>query len=32
MAERPPFHPVLDGFSPAVREWFGVSFPEPTAP
>ena len=24
-------HPVLDGFSPAVRAWFGASFPEPTA-
>ncbi|HUC31920.1 MAG TPA: DEAD/DEAH box helicase, partial [Ilumatobacteraceae bacterium] len=23
-------HPVLDGFSPAVREWFAASFPEPT--
>jgi ATP-dependent Lhr-like helicase len=32
MADRPPFHPVLDGFSPAVREWFGASFPEPTQP
>ncbi len=25
-------HPVLHGFSPAVREWFGASFPEPTPP
>src|SRR5262245_50685423 len=25
-------HPVLDGFSPAVREWFASSFPEPTPP
>ena len=24
-------HPVLEGFSPAVREWFATSFPEPTA-
>ncbi|MEO5901277.1 MAG: DEAD/DEAH box helicase, partial [Ilumatobacteraceae bacterium] len=24
-------HPVLGGFSPAVREWFATSFPEPTA-
>ncbi|MEQ1872483.1 MAG: DEAD/DEAH box helicase [Ilumatobacteraceae bacterium] len=23
-------HPVLQGFSPAVREWFSASFPEPT--
>jgi ATP-dependent Lhr-like helicase len=23
---------VLDGFSPAVREWFAASFPEPTPP
>ncbi|CAN5611645.1 ATP-dependent helicase [soil metagenome] len=23
-------HPVLQGFSPAVRAWFGASFPEPT--
>jgi ATP-dependent Lhr-like helicase len=23
---------VLDLFSPAVREWFATSFPEPTAP
>jgi ATP-dependent Lhr-like helicase len=23
-------HPVLQGFSPAVREWFAASFPEPT--
>ncbi|MDO8364434.1 MAG: DEAD/DEAH box helicase, partial [Actinomycetota bacterium] len=23
-------HPVLQGFSPAVREWFGASFPSPT--
>ncbi len=23
-------HPVLEGFSPAVREWFAASFPEPT--
>ncbi len=23
-------HPVLEGFSPAVREWFATSFPEPT--
>jgi ATP-dependent Lhr-like helicase len=25
-------HPVLHGFSPAVREWFSASFPEPTPP
>ena len=25
-------HQVLHGFSPAVREWFGTSFPEPTPP
>ena len=25
-------HPVLEGFSPAVRHWFAASFPEPTAP
>ena len=25
-------HDVLGGFSPAVREWFAASFPEPTAP
>ena len=25
-------HPVLDRFSPAVRAWFGSSFPEPTPP
>ncbi|MDO8392560.1 MAG: DEAD/DEAH box helicase [Actinomycetota bacterium] len=25
-------HPVLDGFSPAVREWFAASFPTPTPP
>ncbi|MBI4935018.1 MAG: DEAD/DEAH box helicase [Actinobacteria bacterium] len=25
-------HQVLHGFSPAVREWFGASFPEPTPP
>ncbi|MGA0863948.1 MAG: DEAD/DEAH box helicase, partial [Ilumatobacteraceae bacterium] len=25
-------HRVLEGFSPAVREWFATSFPEPTAP
>ena len=25
-------HPVLQAFSPAVREWFGTSFPEPTPP
>ncbi|MEN9645871.1 MAG: hypothetical protein RL238_2540 [Actinomycetota bacterium] len=25
-------HPVLQGFSPAVREWFSASFPEPTPP
>ncbi len=25
-------HAVLHGFSPAVREWFGASFPEPTPP
>ncbi len=24
-------HPVLEGFSPAVREWFATNFPEPTA-
>src|SRR3954470_10358195 len=24
-------HPVLQAFSPAVREWFATSFPEPTA-
>ncbi|MCU1504226.1 MAG: putative ATP-dependent helicase, partial [Ilumatobacteraceae bacterium] len=24
-------HPVLQGFSPAVREWFATSFPVPTA-
>lgn len=24
-------HPALEGFSPAVREWFATSFPEPTA-
>ena len=24
-------HPVLEAFSPAVRAWFGASFPEPTA-
>ncbi len=24
-------HPVLERFSPAVREWFGSNFPEPTA-
>ena len=24
-------HRVLEGFSPAVREWFATSFPEPTA-
>ena len=23
-------HPVLEGFSPAVRQWFATSFPEPT--
>jgi len=25
-------HPVLEGFSPAVREWFATGFAEPTAP
>lgn len=25
-------HPVLEGFSPAVREWFAASFPAPTQP
>ena len=25
-------HPVLERFSPAVREWFAASFPEPTKP
>jgi hypothetical protein len=25
-------HPVLEAFSPAVREWFATSFPEPTPP
>lgn len=25
-------HKVLEAFSPAVREWFATSFPEPTAP
>ena len=25
-------HPVLEAFSPAVREWFASSFPEPTSP
>ncbi len=25
-------HPVLEGFSPAVREWFAASFPTPTSP
>jgi len=25
-------HSVLEGFSPAVREWFAVSFPSPTLP
>jgi ATP-dependent Lhr-like helicase len=25
-------HPVLEGFSPAVRAWFGAAFPEPTPP
>ncbi len=25
-------HPVLEGFSPAVRQWFATSFPEPTPP
>lgn len=25
-------HAVLEAFSPAVREWFATSFPEPTAP
>ena len=25
-------HPVLEGFSPAVREWFAASFPSPTPP
>ena len=25
-------HRVLEAFSPAVREWFGTSFPEPTPP
>lgn len=25
-------HAVLDAFSPAVREWFATSFPEPTPP
>jgi ATP-dependent helicase Lhr and Lhr-like helicase len=25
-------HPVLEGFSPAVRAWFSASFPEPTPP
>jgi ATP-dependent Lhr-like helicase len=25
-------HPALSAFSPAVREWFGTSFPEPTPP
>jgi ATP-dependent Lhr-like helicase len=25
-------HPVLEGFSPAVREWFAASFPQPTQP
>ena len=25
-------HPVLDAFSPAVREWFASSFPQPTLP
>lgn len=25
-------HPVLEVFSPAVREWFATSFPEPTPP
>lgn len=25
-------HTVLEAFSPAVREWFATSFPEPTAP
>ena len=24
-------HPVLERFSPAVRAWFGTTFPEPTA-
>ena len=32
MVERRAPHPVLDGFSPAVREWFSTSFPEPTPP
>ena len=31
MAERQ-VHPVLEGFSPAVREWFAASFPQPTQP
>src|SRR5262245_51460942 len=26
-----PVHPVLEGFSPAVRTWFATTFPEPTA-
>ena len=30
MALSGPDHPVLQGFSPAVRAWFGASFPEPT--
>src|SRR5215212_3423872 len=25
-------HPVLERFSPAVREWFAAAFPEPTKP
>ena len=25
-------HPVLEAFSPAVRQWFATSFPEPTPP
>ena len=32
MAANGPGHPVLEGFSPAVREWFAASFPEPTQP
>ena len=32
MAERSDPRAVLDGFSPAVREWFATSYPEPTAP
>ena len=32
MADHPVRHPVLEGFSPAVREWFAASFPTPTPP